>query len=111
MNKTELNNLLKKIGKRIFVTYFHEFGDSGLSNQVVITLLQSEESFTPNASATRTANARRIFREGVEAQALSIIAESGHVQRKVAEEARALLAQLRIRRHPVSSALPRVSKP
>ncbi len=113
MNNAELNNLLGKIGKRVFVKYFREFEDfgaSGLSNQVVIALLQSEESFTPSASATRTANARRIFRERLEEQALSIIAESGRVEPEFAEEAGALLTQLRLRRRRASSAIPRSSK-
>lgn len=105
MNKTTLNTLLNSIGKRTFVTYFEEFGDSGLSNQDVVTLLQSEESFTAGASATKTSKARRIFREGVEAQALSIIAESRRVDRKVAEDARAFLAHRRNSKRPVSTAL------
>jgi hypothetical protein len=97
MDETKLKDLLNKIGKRVFVQYFHEFGDSDISPQVVTTLLQNEESFEPQASATRTANARRIFRDGLEERALSIIAESNRVERKVADEARSLLTQLRKR--------------
>lgn len=104
MNKTALNTLLNSIGKRTFVTYFQEFGDSGLSNQDIVALLQSGESFTAAASAARTSNARRIFREGLEQQALSIIVGSARVDRKVAKDARSLLAQLRSSKNTVSSA-------
>lgn len=95
-NKAALNKKLNSIGKRIFVQYFHEFGDSVISQQDIVVLLQNEKSFTPQASATRTSNARRIFRDGLEDQALSIIADSNRIGRKVADEARALLSSRRL---------------
>jgi hypothetical protein len=94
MDENELKNLLNKIGKRIFVQYFHEFGDLGIPPQDLVVLLQSEESFQPQATATRVTNARRIFHDGLEEKALSIISESVRVERKVADEASALLTQL-----------------
>lgn len=97
MTTNELDELLKKIGKRIFVQYFHEFGDQGLSHQDVVVLLENGESFQTQASATRVANARRIFSDNMETEALSIIAESKRLERKVTDEARALLTQLRRR--------------
>lgn len=97
MNTNKLDELLKKIGKRVFVQYFHEFGDEGLSNQDVVALLENEESFQPQASAARVANARRIFSDNMEAEALSIIAASNRMEQKITDEARALLTQLRNR--------------
>jgi hypothetical protein len=113
MNETELNNLLGKIGKGIFVKYFREFrecSDAKISNQDMIALLQNEERFTPASCAARTANARRIFHEDLEGPALRMIAESRRVDQNVADEACALLEKLRLRRRPVSSALPRTQK-
>lgn len=95
MSKTDLKNLLNKIGKGIFVQYFHEFGDSSISSQTMIALLQSDKLFTLKSCASRTYKSRRIFREGLEKEALSIIAESHHVEQKVAAKALALLASLR----------------
>ena len=45
MDETELYNLLGKIGKRIFVQYFQEFGNSNISNQEMIALLPGEYTF------------------------------------------------------------------
>lgn len=90
MDDAELISLLNKIGKRIFVQYFDEFG----SDQNLILLLQNKESFKPKATATRIANVRRIFRAGAEERALSIIAESTRVKPEAAEKARALLKRL-----------------
>ncbi|MBU0967811.1 MAG: hypothetical protein KKA54_15675 [Proteobacteria bacterium] len=89
MDKNELNNLLGKIGKRIFVQYFRKFGDFTISNQEMIALLPEEYTFKSRTS--RTSKSRRIFREGLENQALSIIAESDRVEPGFAIEARALL--------------------
>jgi hypothetical protein len=95
MTEIELNYLLCKIGKRIFVQYFREFGNPSLSNQDVIALLPDE--FTFKSRTSRTSKSRRIFREGLEKEALSIIASSDRVEPEAAIEARALLAQLRSR--------------
>ena len=67
MDETELYNLLGKIGKRIFVQYFREFGDSDISNQEMIAMLPNEYTFKSRTS--RTSKSRRIFREGLEEQA------------------------------------------
>ena len=95
MNETEFNYLLGKIGKRIFVQYFREFGNPNISNQEVIDLLPHEYTFKSRTS--RTSKSRRIFREGLEETALSIIANSDRVEPEATIEARALLAQLRHR--------------
>ena len=88
MDKAELNILLGKIGKQIFVKYFREFGDSEkISNQEMIALLPNEYTF--NSRKSRTAKARRIFRERLEEQALSIIVESSRVDEEVVINARA----------------------
>ena len=107
-----LKNLLRAIGMRVFVQYFHEFRECSHNetSQAMIALMLKKEPFTRNSCNARTAKARRIFHEGLEEQALSIIAESGRVEREVADEACALLKKLRLRRRPVSSALPRTQK-
>jgi len=45
MDETELHNLLGKIGKRIFVQYFREFGNENISNQEMIARLPNEYTF------------------------------------------------------------------
>ena len=86
MDQTELYNLLGKIGKRIFVEYFREFGDANISNQEMIAMLPAEYTFKSRTS--RTSKSRRIFREGLEYQALALIAASVHVDPEGAIRAR-----------------------
>lgn len=95
MNKIDLKYRLNKIGMGVFVQYFREFGDFKISNQEVIALLPSEYTFKSRTS--RTSKSRRIFREGLEVEALTIITESDRVDRKILDDASALLTQLRNR--------------
>jgi hypothetical protein len=92
MNETELYNLLGKIGKRIFVQYFADFGNPNISNQDIIARLPSE--YTATSRASRTSKSRRIFREGLERKALSLIVMSNRVEPETAIQARALLGRL-----------------
>jgi len=92
MTEIELNNLLGKIGKRIFVQYFQQFSDPQLTNQDVIALLPSEYTFKSRTSCT--SKSRRIIREGLAKDALFIIASSDRVEPEAAIEARELLRQL-----------------
>ncbi len=97
-NKIDLNKLLNKIGKGIFVQHFREFGNSRISNQEMIAKLPNE--FTLKSRTSRTSKSRRIFRDKLEQKALFIIAESNRKDMvEAAIEARALLAELR--RHSV----------
>jgi hypothetical protein len=96
MTETELNDLLCKIGKSVFVQYFHEFSNPNLSNQDVIALLPKEYTFKSRTS--RTSKSRRILREGLAEDALSIIASSDRIEPEASMQARALLAQFRGRR-------------
>ena len=95
MDEAALYNLLGKIGMRIFVQYFFDFGNSNITNQEMIALLPGEYTFKSRTS--RTSKSRRIFREGLEEQALAIIAESDRVEPAAAVQARTLLTQLRRR--------------
>ena len=97
MDDTELNHLLGKIGKRVFVQYFRQFGNPDISPQEMIALLPDE--YTLKSRASRTSKSRRIFREGLEQAALSIIGDSDRVEPEATSEARALLAELRT--HPI----------
>lgn len=91
MRQTDVNGLLNKIGKRIFVQFYHEFRDLSISNQDVISMLPAE--FTFKSRTSRTSKSRRLFREHLDHEALSIIASSDRVDAESASSARALLAE------------------
>lgn len=88
---TDLGGLLNRIGKEVFIRYFDQFRDSVISNEEMIDLLPQEYALKSRRS--RTAKARRIFREHLEEEALSVIAASEKVSAEVSEKARRLLAE------------------
>ena len=93
MANTDLNRLINSIGKSTFVRYFHQFADHRLSNQDVVAILPAEYSL--KARNTRTSKARRIFREGLEEEALELILRSERIDEETANGARKLLVQVR----------------
>ena len=95
MYETDLERLLYRVGMRVFVQYFKEFSDPTLSGAEVVDLLPSE--FTLKSRRSRTAKARRIIREGWQAEALSMIAKSEKVEPDLAEQAAQLLTWKRLR--------------
>jgi hypothetical protein len=90
---TDLLRLINSIGKSTFVRYYDEFADSSLSNQDVVALLPQE--YTLKSRNSRTTKARRIIREGLESEALEIIAHAQGVDRETANRAQELLRRLR----------------
>jgi hypothetical protein len=89
MPNTDLVRLINSIGKSTFVRYYHAFADASLSNQDVVAMLPQEQSL--KARNTRTSKARRIFREGLEEDALELICHAERVDDETADLAQALL--------------------
>jgi hypothetical protein len=90
---TDLVRLINSIGKSTFVRYYECFSDSSLSNQDVIAMLPEE--YTMKSRVSRVTKARRTFREGLEEEALEIIAHAQGVDSATADRARELLRKLR----------------
>lgn len=89
MPNTDLIRLIKSIGQSTFVRYYREFADLSLSNQDVASMLPSE--YTLKSRNSRTSKARRIFREGLEENALNLISDSERVDAETSNRARVLL--------------------
>ena len=89
MRQDELLRLLNSVGKKCFVDFFAEFGDSRLSNAEVVEMLPSE--YTLKARQSRVSTARRILREGAAREALEIVAASEKVDISAARRAWKLL--------------------
>jgi hypothetical protein len=92
MSTASLERLLMSIGKSTFVRYFAEFQNPNISNEEMIDLLP--DHYTLKSRRSRT---RRVFREGLAQQALSIIASSERVDGEMRKEANRLLE--RFHRH------------
>ena len=87
-----LERLLNRVGKRVFVEHFEDFRTTRLSPAEVVALLPQE--FTLKSRWSRTSKARRIFREGLAAEALRLIAASDRVDPAIARRAQHLLEQI-----------------
>jgi hypothetical protein len=94
MPHTDLVRLIKSIGQSTFVRYYREFANPSLSNQDVASMLPSE--YTLKSRKSRASKARRIFREGLEEDALILIGDSERVDPETANRARELLNQRRL---------------
>ncbi len=93
----KLVRLLQSVGKRTFVRHYREFGDLSLTNQKVSEMLPSE--FTEKSRISRTAHARRIFRDGLQHEALEFICNSARVDPETRKNARKFL---RLQQRPSS---------
>ncbi len=91
MKTTDLDRLVRSIGKSTFVRFYEEFSNSNISNQEMIELLPAE--YTLKSRQSRTSKARRILREGLEDDALWMIANSDGVDAETAQRVRVLLKQ------------------
>ena len=92
-NTMQVEDLLNRVGKRIFVKYYEDFKEletKNVPNAVVIEKIQ--ENFTQKSKNSRTAKAKRIFAEGKHIEALKLIVESSHPSvQPIKEEANELL--------------------
>jgi hypothetical protein len=89
MAATNLDRLLRSIGKRTFIEFYRAFADSSISNLDLIDMLPSE--YTLKSRRSRVSKARRILREGRDREALEIIRDSPNVGETISQRAQALL--------------------
>lgn len=80
MTTTNLLRLLNSIGKSTFVRYYDQFADLRLSHEHVVATLP--ESYTLKSRNSRATHARRIFREGLQEEALELILHAEGVDDK-----------------------------
>lgn len=83
----DLIRILNSVGKSIFVKYYYAFKNK--SREECIGMF--EETYTDNAKSTRTGHAQRIFREGMNVEALKIIIKSARVDEITRKKAREIL--------------------
>ena len=92
-NTVQVDDLLNRVGKRIFVKYYNDFKELATKNTPNIKVVgKINENFTQKSKNSRTAKAKRIFLEGKQIDALKIIVESTHPSvRPIKERATELL--------------------
>lgn len=92
MTALHLVRLLNSVGKSVFVRYYREFGDHSLSHEDLVALLPRE--YTLKARHTRATKARRIIDEGLQRDALELIAKSERLDPESRRGAKELLKLL-----------------
>ncbi|AOR60100.1 DUF6998 domain-containing protein [Pectobacterium parmentieri] len=93
-NSTMLAERLKAIGMECFVNYYHHFANSNLSSADIIEQMHSHEGYTEKSCRTRLSKARKVIRDGLSIEALTLIADSGRIQDSVKKSALKLISDL-----------------
>ncbi|EQB9712624.1 DUF6998 domain-containing protein [Yersinia enterocolitica] len=89
-----LTKHLKAIGMECFVNYYHHFADSNLSSADIIEQMHSREGYTEKSCRSRLSKARKVIRDGLSIEALTLIADSGRLQDSVRNDALQLISAL-----------------
>ena len=84
----DLISALNSIGKRAFVKYYFDFKNKSID----ACLASFEENYTHQGKYTRVVNAKRIFRENLQIQALEIISGADRVDEGTKTKAKTLLS-------------------
>lgn len=82
-----VERLLNTIGKATFIKYYYNFKDCERD----VCISSFEENFTDKAKSSRTGHAQRIFKNGLEKDALLIIANSHRVDPGASSMAKQIL--------------------
>lgn len=94
MNKDYVESLVSRVGKSTFIKYYYAFKKANLGNidnQDVVSMMN--EPFTDKSKNSRTSKGKRIFREGLEKDALESIVCSCRLDGQVILEAEKILRE------------------
>lgn len=97
MEEKYLENILNRVGKKTFIKYYYDFknlNNLGESDKIVVEKIQ--EDYTLKSKKSRTSKAKRIFREGLEINALETIINSPKVDVCIIEKAKKILLEEQI---------------
>jgi hypothetical protein len=89
----DTNSILKSIGKEIFVKYYQEFKDLNIDKEVLAKRLLNEnpKAYKISGQYIRISNARIIFKETLQVEALEIIISSSKLDEDILKRAKELL--------------------
>jgi hypothetical protein len=93
MNDKQLDRSLRSIGKACFVKYFYNFRDAEMEDYDLIERLMVEENYQESGCKIRVSQARRIFRENREIDALRGISRSERVSIECLDRSKVILAE------------------
>ncbi|WJH36868.1 hypothetical protein N6H14_14895 [Paenibacillus sp. CC-CFT747] len=85
----ELDLVLSSIGKKFFIDYYDKLKDDKLTYKEIVDSLPS--SFKRKSKVSRVSNSKRIFRQGLQIEALKNIINSKRIDSKTRQTARGFL--------------------
>lgn len=89
---TDLNTTLSAVGKAVFATFYYDFKDISIPDEVLARKIHTENAGSKSDSQNfRIPRARRIFQTGQQLDALKIIIQSKRVDPKARELAKRIL--------------------
>lgn len=97
MNEQELIRKLNSVGKTIFVKYFQEFRSYSvgkISREECVEILVKNRVSNNSGAAIRCGNAKRIFDEKMECDALKIVSGSNKLPSEVSIDAQKILHEI-----------------
>ncbi len=86
-DEAALADLLKRIGKRVFVQYYEAFRQENIPNTIF-----NGENFTEKSKNSRKSKARKIFKNGWDRRALQMVVDSVKTNQEARARAKILLA-------------------
>jgi hypothetical protein len=94
MDNDDLKRKLDSVGKRIFVEYFHlfkQYASGMLTREQIIFNLVGENVSNDSGAAIRVGNAKKIFDDSKELDALGTIVQSTRLPDTVIQKAKELI--------------------
>ncbi|MBR0576458.1 DUF1413 domain-containing protein [Proteiniclasticum sp. BAD-10] len=82
----DIDTLLNKIGRRVFIEYYYVFKADDNPEEKLI-----KEEFTLNSRRSRSSSARKIFRDGLQVLALKSIIQSSKLDEEILARAKNIL--------------------
>lgn len=96
MDYEELNSKLNSVGKRVFVEYFttfKEFSEGVISLDEMTEIFMLDGVSTEGGTVTRCRNAKLIFEQDLECEALTLLAESNKLSEATVIKAQEILLE------------------
>lgn len=93
-SKDVIKEMLRSIGKTVFVEYFEYFNDPNYSVNDITSILKKKGMYKDNVAESKASVGKRIIREGLAKDALEVISIAKKIKPQAVEKAKKLLKKL-----------------
>jgi len=89
-----IDKILSNVGYSLFITHFNDFKDIDIKSSLVMSKILKKTKYAESSLRTKISNARRIFKNGLESEALNLVIHSKKVESKHKTKAKKLLKSI-----------------